>query len=147
MLHSAQKTNPSNRTQTMRFSPFVFTGKELDSETGYGYFGARYMDYEVLTSWLSVDPMMDKYPGISPYNYCMWNPVRVIDPNGMDTLIFSWDYNKRRGYYVERRHGGDNNIGIIKGKNGCMIKEFTFADDRYCERFRKMDDLDIPHKV
>ena len=70
-------------------------------------------------------------------------PVRVIDPNGMDTLIFSWDYNKRRGYYVERRHGGDNNIGIIKGKNGCMIKEFTFADDRYCERFRKMDDLEI----
>lgn len=25
MLHSAQKTNPSNRTQTMRFSSFVFT--------------------------------------------------------------------------------------------------------------------------
>ncbi len=46
----------------MRFSSFVFTGKELDSETGYRYFGARYMDYEVLTGWLSVDPMMDKYP-------------------------------------------------------------------------------------
>jgi len=104
-----------------RVSAYVFTGKELDSETGYGYFGARYYWSETLTGWLSVDPMMDKYPNISPYNYCMWNPVRVIDPNGMDTLIFSWDYNKRRGYYVERRHGGDNNIGIIKGKDSFSV--------------------------
>lgn len=64
-----------------------FTGKERDEETGYGYFGARYMDYELMTGWLSVDPKDDKYPSISPYNYCMWNPVRVVDPNGMDTLI------------------------------------------------------------
>ena len=44
-----------------------FTGKERDSETGYGYFGARYMDHEVMTMWLSIDPMAVKYPGISPY--------------------------------------------------------------------------------
>ncbi|WP_406539172.1 RHS repeat-associated core domain-containing protein, partial [Fibrobacter sp.] len=61
------------------------TGKERDEETGYSYFGARYMDHALLTGWLSVDPMADKYPGISPYNYCMWNPIRVVDPNGMDT--------------------------------------------------------------
>ena len=39
----------------MRFYPFVFTGKEKDEETGYGYFGARYMDHELLTSFLSID--------------------------------------------------------------------------------------------
>ena len=33
--------------------------------------------------WLSVDPMSDKYPSISPYAYCMWNPVKLIDPDGM----------------------------------------------------------------
>ena len=66
----------------MQFYPFVFTGKERDEETGYGYFGARYMDHELMTSWLSVDPMSDKYPNISPYNYCMWNPVKLIDPDG-----------------------------------------------------------------
>ncbi len=73
-------------TQTMRSHPFVFTGKEKDEETGYGYFGARYMDHELMTMWLSVDPMADKYPSISPYNYCMWNPLRLVDPNGMDTI-------------------------------------------------------------
>ena len=63
---------------------FTFTGKELDEETGYGYFGARYMDHELMTSWLSVDPMSDKYPGISPYAYCALNPVKLVDPDGRD---------------------------------------------------------------
>ena len=33
------KTERVNRTQTMRFYPFVFTGKERDEETGYGTSG------------------------------------------------------------------------------------------------------------
>ena len=67
----------------MRFYPFVSTAKERDKETGYGYFGARYMDHELMTMWLSVDPMADKYPNISPYAYCAWNPIILIDPDGM----------------------------------------------------------------
>ena len=58
------------------------TGKERDEETGYGYFGARYMDHELMTMWLSVDPMADKYPKISPYHYSQWNPITQKDPNG-----------------------------------------------------------------
>ena len=58
------------------------TGKEKDSESGYHYFGARYYDSELLTGWLSVDPMSDKYPSMSPYNYCAWNPIVLIDPMG-----------------------------------------------------------------
>ena len=42
---------------------FTFTGKERDSETGFSYFGARYYDSDLMTGWLSVDPMADKYPG------------------------------------------------------------------------------------
>ena len=64
-----------------------FNGKEKDYESGFHYYGARYYWSEVLTGWLSVDPMADKYPSISPYNYCMWNPIKLVDPNGMDTII------------------------------------------------------------
>ena len=64
--------------------PSPFTGKERDEETGYGYFGARYMDHELMTMWLSVDPLADKYPGISPYVYCAWNPVKLVDPDGRE---------------------------------------------------------------
>ena len=34
--------------------------------------------------WLSVDPLADKYPSLSPYAYCGWNPVRLVDPDGED---------------------------------------------------------------
>ena len=44
--------------------------EQRDEETGYGYFGARYMDHELMTMWLSVDPTADKYLYISPYAYC-----------------------------------------------------------------------------
>lgn len=82
MTTSAHKTALPNRPQTMRFRGSVFTGKERDEETGYGYFGARYMDHELTAMWLSVDPMADKYPSISPYAYCAWNPVKLTDPDG-----------------------------------------------------------------
>ena len=52
----------------------------------YTYFGAKYMDHELMTMWLSVDPLADKYPRISPYAYCAWNPVKLVDPNGRE-----WD--------------------------------------------------------
>ena len=70
-----------HRTNTT-ITPSYFTGKEKDPETGYSYFGARYLDHELMTCWLSVDPMSDKYPSISPYAYCAWNPVKLVDPNG-----------------------------------------------------------------
>ena len=87
----------------MRFYPFAFTGKDprkgwriplnkikyneqRDEETGYGYFGARYMDHELMTMWLSVDPLADKSPGISPYNYCMWNPIKLMGPDGNEPV-------------------------------------------------------------
>ena len=63
----------------------AFNGKEKDYESGFHYYGARYYWSEMLTGWLSVDPMMDKYSSISPYTYCAWNPVILTDPQGMST--------------------------------------------------------------
>ena len=76
--------NAYTQSISENFSRFSFTGKERDEETGYGYFGARYMDHELMTSWLSVDPMADKYPNISPYAYCAWNPVKLVDSDGKE---------------------------------------------------------------
>ena len=38
-----------------------------------------------VSKWLSVDPLSDKTPEISPYAYCNWNPVNYVDPNGLST--------------------------------------------------------------
>ena len=81
---------PSSLSQRATGS-LLHTGKELDAETGFSYFGARYLDHELLTSWLSVDPMADKYPSVSPYAYCAWNPVKLVDPDGR--TIWLGDHN------------------------------------------------------
>ena len=61
-----------------------FNGKEKDYESGFHYYGARYHWSELLNGWLSVDPMADKYPNMSPYAYCAWNPVKLVDPDGRE---------------------------------------------------------------
>jgi RHS repeat-associated protein len=60
---------------------YLFNGKELDEETGYYYYGARYYDPRT-SMWQSVDAAADKMPGWSPYNYAFDNPVRFNDPDG-----------------------------------------------------------------
>ncbi len=60
---------------------YKFTEKERDIETDYDYFGARYYNSK-LGLWNSVDPLADKYPGWSPYNYTLGNPLKFVDPNG-----------------------------------------------------------------
>ena len=87
--------------------PQSFTGKERDSETGLSYFGARYYDSDLMTGWLSVDPMADKYPNISPYAYCAWNPVKLVDPDGR--MVDEWEYDKntKKLDWISDK-GGDN---------------------------------------
>ena len=84
MSPSAHKTAHQNHAVSWSFSRSDCNGKEKDYESGFHYYGARYYWSELLTGWLSVDPMMDKYPSISPYAYCTWNPVRLVDPDGRD---------------------------------------------------------------
>ncbi|SHE86162.1 RHS repeat-associated core domain-containing protein [Flavobacterium fontis] len=66
-------------------SPYKFSGKELDEETGLYYYGARYYDPKV-SIWLSVDPLAEKFPEWSPYNYCLNNPVVLLDPDGRSPI-------------------------------------------------------------
>jgi RHS repeat-associated protein len=63
-------------------TPYKFNGKELDSETGLYYYGARYYDPRA-SIWLSTDPLMENFPNINPYVYCYQNPINIIDPTGM----------------------------------------------------------------
>ena len=66
--------------------PYKFNGKQMDEETGLYYYGARYMDPKI-SMWLGVDPMIEKYPEISPYIYCHNNPIVLIDPDGRQSKV------------------------------------------------------------
>ena len=72
---------------------YKFNAKEKDEETGLYYYGARYYTPD-LGLWLSVDPLSDERPNLSPYNYCQNNPVILTDPTGaLDAPIYDPDGN------------------------------------------------------
>ncbi len=62
-----------------------FTGHELDVESGLIYAGARYYMPNI-GRWTSVDPLASAYPGWSPYNYVLNNPLRYTDPDGKEVV-------------------------------------------------------------
>ena len=66
--------------------PYKFNGKQFDEETGLYYYGARYMN-PVASIWYGVDPLVEKYPSVCGYVYCMENPTKLIDPNGKETHV------------------------------------------------------------
>ena len=92
-FHSSSTGNDPRKGWRIPLNEIKYN-EQRDEETGFGYFGARYMDHELMTMWLSVDPMSDKYPSISPYAYCAWNPVKLVDPNGMEIWIKGSDGNE-----------------------------------------------------
>ncbi len=79
--------------------------------------------------WLSPDPLLDKYPYISPYAYCNWNPIKYIDPDGRDIYTFDSDGNftgqiiKQDGDHIGRIYQSDDNY-----------VDFSFNDQSYADR-------------
>ncbi len=98
---------------------YTFSGKEKDSETGYYYFGARYYNPD-LSLWLSVDPMSDKYPSLSPYNYCAWNPMKLVDPDGAKIRVTDKQSQQNIRYSLSKKDAKyvrfDKNGNILANK-------------------------------
>ncbi|MEP3389776.1 MAG: RHS repeat-associated core domain-containing protein, partial [Reichenbachiella sp.] len=60
---------------------YRYVGKERDDETGLYYYGARY--YAAwLARFVSVDPLKDDYPQLSPYQYAGNRPISFKDIDG-----------------------------------------------------------------
>ena len=74
------------RLSTYRFG---FQGMERDDDlkgNGNSY-TTEFRQYDPRVGrWLSLDPMMDKYPGVSPYVAMMNNPIHITDEKGNDAL-------------------------------------------------------------
>ena len=112
-------------------SSYTFSAKEKDSETGLSYFGSRYYSSD-LSVWLSVDPMSDKYPSLSPYTYCADNPVKLVDPNGEEVWIPDED-----GNLIAQENDDYKNEGniYIYSKNGRYSKPFVMPLNEFLQRY------------
>jgi RHS repeat-associated protein len=91
--------------------PYKYNCKELDKMHGlntYDY-GARQYD-PILARWDRMDPLAEKYYGISPYAYCANNPVNAIDKEGKLTLFINGFHNGWEGGTSTYWNGFDNAI-------------------------------------
>ena len=68
--------------------PYKFGDKELDRSHGlnmYDFSARHYMPD--IPRFTTIDPMAEKYYSISPYAYCLNNPLKYIDPDGKFPLL------------------------------------------------------------
>ncbi len=117
-------------------SPFKFNAKELDPETGNYYYGARYYNPK-WSIWLSVDPLAEKYPGISSYAYVANNPINAIDPDGREIIIIT--ERDKNGKVKELLKYSNGHLYTIDGKKYKGKNEFALTIKNAFNDIRKAD--------
>jgi len=110
---------------------FSFSGKELDTETGLYYYGARYLNPRT-SMWISADPALGEYvpqagkgsdglPGFGGvynainkhvYAYTHNNPLKYVDPDGREP-------NRAQAavvsFFVNSMNTSENKVGLQRG--------------------------------
>ena len=102
-----------------------FTGHEKENDLAEGIYTTEYRLYDARVGrWLSVDPLFEKYVGMSPYNYCMLNPVMLVDPDGR--AVYGIDNGDgSASYAVVDNNASSEHINFYKDQG------YQFIDDSY----------------
>ena len=125
----ASMVDKSSRITVTVTSPnrWLFSGKEDQSFLGASIplldFGAR-MYNPAIARWTAADPLSEKYYGISPYVYCLGNPISVIDPDGMD--IWTMD---EKGNVVWVKESDDHRLYYMNN-DGLLSDDYVSVSDR-----------------
>ncbi len=114
---------------------WLFSGKETQSFLNAGIplldFGARMYD-PTTAHWTAADPLAEKYYGVSPYAYCLGNPISIIDPDGMD----NWTIDER-GNVVWTGKSDDHRLYYVNN-DGVLSDDYVSVSDRSI-----LDDLTV----
>jgi RHS repeat-associated core domain len=109
--------------------PYKYNGKELDTMHGlnmYDY-SARYYDSN-LGRFSTVDPHPENYYSLSPYAYVANNPLKFIDPTGMDSIYYQSNFEPTPGRFnISQGPSRYDLVGRV-GKGGDDAISITLAD-------------------
>ena len=84
---------------------------------------ARYYNSD-LSIWISVDPLVDKYPNLSPYTYCADNPVKVVDEDGRDI----WEVDED-GNIAWKSHSAKHQLFAVDKNGNRTGKSISMKND------------------
>lgn len=108
---------------------YGFNGKELDKETTntttYDY-GFRIYS-PALGRFLSIDPLIAKYPELTPYQFASNTPIQAVDLDGAESM-FGWSIGTPPGKAQEVVQGWqDQNNKIVNGTASGVKKSVSKA--------------------
>ena len=100
-----------------------------------------------LSILLSVDPLSDKYPNLSPYTYCAGNPVRLVDKDGRDFEIVVNEEKKtitiKAQYYTENENKESLQKGLDVWNNQSNMYSFVVGHGKNKEKYSIQFELSV----
>ena len=123
-----------NSTTDSDVQPRRYNGKEYDKMHGLNTYDYGARQYNPVTArWDRMDPLCEKYYGVSPYAYCAGNPMNFIDPDGRKiVLVGSQEERMKMLSYLQKL---TNDNLIVNKKTG----EVTIEGKRWGNRHKKLN--------